>query len=90
MPLKCTGRFLAEITKQVLSDLEASKYQVSCPCGIRFFLIDVCYVNAFLYILKIFRWLSTGSQFMEENRVNGISWQVGLLTMLFIVRMLSG
>lgn len=26
------GRFLADVTKQVLSDLEASKYQVCCVC----------------------------------------------------------
>lgn len=45
----------------------------------------------FLLISFIFcRWLNTEFQFMEGNKVNGTSLQVGLSTMEFIVKMPSG
>lgn len=43
-----------------------------------------------LFLVFSFRWQSTGFLFMEENKVNGINWLVGLSIMQFIVRMLYG
>lgn len=36
------------------------------------------------------RWQSIGFPSMEENKANGISWQVGSLTMNYIAKMLFG
>ena len=52
---KYTGRFLAEVTKQVLTDLEASKYQVCCPCGMRFFPLYPLHINAIMLFFSIFQ-----------------------------------
>ena len=46
------GRFLAELTKQVFSDLSASKYQVNCQVGNLFFVFSgTSYLSSFNFLL---------------------------------------
>ena len=60
------GRFLAELTKQVFSDLSASKYQVNCQVG-NFFLFSVVLL---LWALLTFLLCCNGLCQMAEYRIS--------------------